>query len=49
MKAVRMHSKGGPESLVYEEVAMPTLGPGDALVRVLASAITPPSRKVNVS
>ena len=40
MKAVRMHWKGGPESLVYEEIVIPTVGAGDALVRVLASAIT---------
>jgi NADPH:quinone reductase-like Zn-dependent oxidoreductase len=40
MKAIRMHSPGGPELLVYEEAPRPVLQPGDALVRVLASAIT---------
>jgi NADPH:quinone reductase-like Zn-dependent oxidoreductase len=40
MKAVRMHSLGGPRQLVYEDVEMPLLGPGDALVRVIASSIT---------
>src|ERR1700719_4768573 len=40
MKAVRMHSLGGPRQLVYEDVEMPLLGPGDALVRVIASPIT---------
>ena len=34
MKAIRMHSKGGPELLVYEDAPKPQLQPGDALVRV---------------
>ena len=41
MKAVRVHDRVGPESLVYEDVAMPTLAPGDALVRVHAAGISP--------
>ncbi len=41
MKAVRMHKRGGPEQLIYEEAPKPTPGPGDALVRVYACAITP--------
>ncbi|MGH9711755.1 MAG: NADP-dependent oxidoreductase [Candidatus Acidiferrales bacterium] len=40
MKAIRMHSKGGPELLVYEDAPKPQLGAGDALVRVFASSIT---------
>lgn len=40
MKAIRMHSKGGPELLVYEDAPKPQLQPGDALVRVSASSIT---------
>jgi NADPH:quinone reductase-like Zn-dependent oxidoreductase len=40
MKAIRIHEKGGPEVLVYEETPKPVLMPGDALVRVYASAIT---------
>jgi len=40
MKAVRMHSLGGPRQLVYEEAEKPQLEPGDALVRVIASSIT---------
>jgi NADPH:quinone reductase-like Zn-dependent oxidoreductase len=40
MKAVRMHSQGGPQQLVYEEAEKPFLEPGDALVRVIASSIT---------
>ncbi len=40
MKAVLMHSQGGPQQLVYEEAKKPFLEPGDALVRVIASSIT---------
>jgi NADPH2:quinone reductase len=31
--SVRVHSIGGPEALVYEEVAMPVPGPGEVLLR----------------
>jgi NADPH:quinone reductase-like Zn-dependent oxidoreductase len=41
MKAIRMHSRGGPESLVYEDAPEPSTGEGDALVRVRAAGITP--------
>lgn len=41
MKALRSHARGGPETLVLEEAPEPRLGPGDALVRVHAAAITP--------
>lgn len=41
MKAIRIHKKGGPEQLVYEEAPKPELEAGDALVRVFACAITP--------
>ena len=41
MKAVRMHKKGGPEELIYEDAPKPAPGTGDALVRVYACAITP--------
>ena len=40
MKAIRMHTQGGPELLAYEEVPKPSLQPGDALVRVIATSIT---------
>jgi len=36
MKAVRVHQIGGPDVLRYEEVAMPTPGPGQALVKLEA-------------
>src|SRR5262245_2941187 len=41
MKAIRIHHRGGPEALVYEDVPIPALCPGDALVRVHAAGISP--------
>jgi len=40
MKAIRLHTIGGPEQVVYEEAPKPVLLEGDALVKVLASGIT---------
>jgi NADPH:quinone reductase-like Zn-dependent oxidoreductase len=40
MRAVRLHPPGGIESLRVEEIAIPGPGPGEALVRVHAAAIT---------
>ncbi len=40
MRAVRLHQRGGPEQLIYEDAPRPTVGPGNALVRVHACAIT---------
>jgi NADPH:quinone reductase-like Zn-dependent oxidoreductase len=40
LKAIRLHARGGPEDLVYEDSPMPVLQPGDALVRVYATGIT---------
>ncbi len=40
MRAVRLHPPGGIESLRVEEIAIPRPGPGEALVRVHAAAIT---------
>src|SRR5215467_8292078 len=40
MKAIRMHTQGGPERLAYEDAPKPSLQPGDALVRVIATSIT---------
>lgn len=39
MKAIRIHGRGGPERLVYEEAPQPHPGPGEVLVRVYATAI----------
>ncbi len=41
MKAIRIHRRGGPDALVYEDVPIPPLQPGDALVRVHAAGISP--------
>jgi NADPH:quinone reductase-like Zn-dependent oxidoreductase len=40
MRAIRQHAPGGPAGLVYEEIETPRPGPGEALVRVHAAAIT---------
>ncbi len=39
MKAVRMHGRGGPERLVYEDVPQPHPGQGEVLVRVYATGV----------
>ena len=39
MKAIRIHGRGGPDHLVYEEVPKPHPGSGEILVRVEAAAI----------
>ena len=41
MRALRIHSEGGPEGLVYEEAPDPEPGIGDVLVRVGAASFTP--------
>ncbi len=41
MKAIRLHARGGPEQIVYEDAPMPALEAGDALVRVGAAGVTP--------
>lgn len=41
MKVVRVHEYGGPEVLRYEDAPMPTLEPGDVLVRVHAAGVNP--------
>ena len=40
MKAIRMHTQGGPELLTFEDAPKPALQAGDALVRVIATSIT---------
>jgi NADPH:quinone reductase-like Zn-dependent oxidoreductase len=40
MRAVRLRAPGGPEQLAVEEADRPRPGPGEALVRVHAAAIT---------
>jgi NADPH:quinone reductase-like Zn-dependent oxidoreductase len=41
MKAIRIHTFGGPEVLVYEDVPRPTAGPGEVLIRVFAAGLYP--------
>lgn len=41
MKAIRIHGRGGPEQLIYEEVPKPSPKRGEALVRVMAAGVTP--------
>jgi NADPH2:quinone reductase len=39
MKAARFHETGGPEVLVYEDVADPVPGPGEILLKVEAAGV----------
>ncbi len=41
MKAIRVHARTGTQAMQFEDAPLPTIGPGDALVRVHAAAITP--------
>jgi NADPH:quinone reductase-like Zn-dependent oxidoreductase len=41
MKAVVLHEYGGPDKLLYEDVADPVAGDGQVLVRVTASSVNP--------
>ena len=41
MWALRLHERGGPEQLAYEQAPSPHVGIGDALVRVHAASFTP--------
>lgn len=40
MKAVRLFAHGGPEALTYGDFPLPEVGPGDVLVRVLATTVS---------
>jgi NADPH:quinone reductase-like Zn-dependent oxidoreductase len=46
IKAVRIHSFGGPEALCLEDVAAPEPGPNEVLVRVHAAGVNPFDWKV---
>src|ERR671937_269307 len=41
MLALRLHERGDPELLIYEEAPIPPVAIGDALVRVHAASFTP--------
>ncbi len=46
MKAVRIHTYGGPEVLTYEEAPLPTIAADDILIRVHAAAVNPVDWKI---
>src|SRR5260370_41691205 len=46
MKAVRIHSFGGPEVLRFEEVPKPDPKPDELLVRVFAAGVNPVDWKI---
>jgi NADPH2:quinone reductase len=41
MKAIRIHAFGGPEAIVYEDVAEPQLKAGEVLVKTAAAGVNP--------
>src|SRR3979409_1390453 len=41
MKAIRIHSYGGPEILRFEENPRPAPGPGELLIKVHAATVNP--------
>jgi NADPH:quinone reductase-like Zn-dependent oxidoreductase len=41
MKAVQVHSFGGLDAMIYEDVPLPIPGPGQVLVRVAAAGVGP--------
>src|SRR4051812_37648912 len=41
VKAIRLHTRGGPEQMVYEDAPLPAPAAGEALLRVYAAGVTP--------
>ncbi len=39
MRAIQVHTYGGPEAMIYEETAMPQPGPGQVRLRIEASGV----------
>lgn len=46
MKAVRIHTHGGPETLVYDDAPRPTPLTGEVLIRVRAASVNPVDWKI---
>lgn len=46
MKAMRIHTYGGPDVLRYEDAPQPQPGPGEVLIRVQAAGVNPVDWKV---
>ncbi len=46
MKAIRIHSFGGPEVLKYEDVPRPTPANGQVLIRLRAASVNPLERAI---
>jgi NADPH:quinone reductase-like Zn-dependent oxidoreductase len=46
MKAIRLHSYGPPENLIYETAPDPVPGPDDVLIDVVAVAVNPADWKI---
>jgi NADPH:quinone reductase-like Zn-dependent oxidoreductase len=44
MKAIRIHSYGGPDVLVYEDAPRPMITDDDVLIKVAATAVNPADR-----
>jgi NADPH:quinone reductase-like Zn-dependent oxidoreductase len=49
MKAIRIHTHGGPEVLVYEEAPRPVPGTGEVLIRVYAAGVNPADWKTRAA
>ena len=49
MNSVRMHVRGGPEQLVYEDAPIPELRAGDAVVRVQRITATNPRPMIEIT
>ncbi|MDJ0571508.1 MAG: hypothetical protein QNJ53_21010, partial [Pleurocapsa sp. MO_192.B19] len=46
MKAVRIHSYGGLETMIYEDAPRPQPGEGEVLIRVRAAGVNPIDWKI---
>ena len=49
MKAIRLHSHGGPDVLILEEAPLPQVGAGEVLIRVHVAGVNPLDWKVRAA